>query len=118
MSKNRNRVKKWLYVILWCGLIFAGSSLPKAELPTTTWFNWIAHKIVHLAEYGVLAYLFHQALEYTTHRKLLAVFLTVLYAISDEYHQTFVPGRYGKITDVLIDSLGAIVVLWKNKNKG
>jgi VanZ family protein len=41
--------------------------------------------------------------------------VTVLYAISDEVHQTFVPGRSGRALDVLIDACGALlvgVVLW------
>jgi VanZ family protein len=33
--------------------------------------------------------------------------ITIAFAISDEYHQTFVPGRDGNIRDVLIDSAGA-----------
>lgn len=36
--------------------------------------------------------------------------LTVLYACTDEFHQLFVPGRAGQITDVLIDSAGALVL--------
>lgn len=47
-----------------------------------------------------------------------ALFLTVLYACTDEFHQLFVPGRAGRVTDVLIDSIGAVLitaVLWKRK---
>lgn len=39
----------------------------------------------------------------------LALGICILYAISDEFHQLFVPGRGGQIRDVLIDSTGAIV---------
>lgn len=39
-----------------------------------------------------------------------AFVLTVLYACTDEFHQLFVPGRAGRVTDVLIDSLGAFVL--------
>lgn len=39
-----------------------------------------------------------------------AFFLTVLYACTDEFHQLFVPGRAGRVTDVLIDSAGAFVL--------
>lgn len=37
--------------------------------------------------------------------------LSVLYALSDEYHQTFVPGRNGTFVDLLIDASGALVGL-------
>ncbi|MCI8459831.1 MAG: VanZ family protein [Bacilli bacterium] len=39
---------------------------------------------------------------------LLSVFLTFLYACSDEVHQLFVPGRSGEFLDVLLDSVGAL----------
>lgn len=39
-----------------------------------------------------------------------ALLLTVLYACTDEFHQLFVPGRAGRVTDVLIDSTGALVL--------
>ena len=40
-----------------------------------------------------------------------AFVLSLLYAISDELHQTFVPGRSGRLTDVGFDSLGALLAL-------
>lgn len=39
---------------------------------------------------------------------LLSVFLTFLYACSDEVHQLFVPGRSGEFLDILLDSVGAL----------
>ncbi len=42
-------------------------------------------------------------------RTLLPVFLGALYAVSDEIHQLYVPGRSGEIRDVLIDSAGVAV---------
>lgn len=47
-----------------------------------------------------------------------ALMITVLYACTDEFHQLFVPGRAGMVTDVLIDSIGAAlltVLLWKRQ---
>ncbi|MBU2577595.1 VanZ family protein, partial [Patescibacteria group bacterium] len=38
----------------------------------------------------------------------LSLVLTVLYALTDEYHQTLVSGRTGKLFDVFIDSMGAL----------
>ena len=40
---------------------------------------------------------------------LLSIFLTFLYACSDEVHQLFVPGRSGQVSDVLLDTIGASV---------
>ena len=38
--------------------------------------------------------------------------MTVCYAATDEFHQLFVPGRAGMVTDVLIDSIGVTVMTW------
>ena len=40
---------------------------------------------------------------------LLSIFLTFLYACSDEVHQLFVPGRSGQVSDVLLDTIGASI---------
>jgi VanZ family protein len=42
---------------------------------------------------------------------LLCLFFTVLYAVSDEYHQSFTPGRHSSGYDVIIDACGAFTVL-------
>lgn len=44
-----------------------------------------------------------------------AFMITVFYACTDEFHQIFIPGRAGLVTDVLIDSIGAFIItaaLW------
>lgn len=43
---------------------------------------------------------------------LLAVFLSFLYACSDEIHQMFVPGRSSQISDILLDTVGSIVGIY------
>lgn len=45
------------------------------------------------------------------HSALVALLLSSLYAISDEYHQTFVPGRNGTLADVLVDGVGMVLAL-------
>lgn len=73
----------------------------------------IVRKTAHFMEYAVLAMAFSYALWRQRVSKLkkilLAVMLTILYAITDEVHQLFVPGRSGRVFDVLIDSIGAII---------
>lgn len=71
-------------------------------------------KTAHATEYAVLAFLVFGALgdrKRLKLRLLLAQRTTSFYARTDEIHQLFVPGRSGKITDVLIDSAGAFVCL-------
>lgn len=63
-------------------------------------------KMAHATEYTLLGFLLMGALNY---RKKWAAVIGILYAASDEFHQLFVPGRSGQITDVLIDSVGVIL---------
>lgn len=79
--------------------------------------EWPVRKAAHMTEYGVLALCFFWALYSYGIRwgRLLSLLLAALYACTDEFHQTFVPGRDGSPRDVFIDTAGAAVfltVLW------
>lgn len=110
------KVKKkaffWLPPITWMALIFLLSSFPKLQISEGL-ADFVLRKLAHMFEYGVLFVLLFLAFKKTTSlakRKALwlSFLLTVLYAASDEYHQTFVPGRHGCLSDVSIDTLGAV----------
>jgi VanZ family protein len=119
--------RPWVYYVLppltWMGLIYALSaqpSLPEAPGPL---IDFILKKGAHMAGYAALMALVWRALAYGSRAArwgqsaslVIAWTVTVLYAISDEVHQTFVPGRSGRPRDVLIDACGALlagVVLW------
>lgn len=63
--------------------------------------------------YGLLALSYWYAFAWASGRRWLAWFLAFVYAITDEVHQSFVPGRFPSIWDVLIfDNLGAMISLW------
>ncbi len=68
-------------------------------------------KSAHVAAYALLAILFQHALGHGRRRMATALLLTVLYAVSDEFHQSFVPGRGPRATDVLIDLFGGALGL-------
>ena len=59
----------------------------------------------------VLAILWLRVLVRCRHAWLVAFLLTMLYAFSDEFHQTFVPGRYADPWDLFFDALGALLAL-------
>ena len=67
----------------------------------------VVRKTAHITEYGVLAFVAYFAFR----RFSWAFAFSVLYAVSDEIHQIFVPGRGPRVTDVLIDSFGAFLAL-------
>ena len=108
---NLHWVRRWLPAILWMGLIFylsAQADLPGADEPL---LDLLLKKTAHAAVYAVLALLFRRALD-GERGCWVSWVLALLYAISDEVHQSFVPGRHAQATDVLIDALGAGLALW------
>ena len=84
----------------------------QAQLEFVMSINKAVRKTAHFMEYAVLAMLLTGAFDADDKKKsrifAQAVIVAALYASSDEFHQTFVAGRSGKIGDVLIDSAGAI----------
>ena len=104
-------VRLWLTVLAWAALIFAFSSVPDLGTGLGGW-DLVLRKIAHAAEYAVLGALLVRA----TGRAGIAFALGVLYAISVEVHQSFVPGRLGSPFDVAIDAVGvaAGIVLWQS----
>jgi hypothetical protein len=95
-------LRLWVPVVAWAGLIFALSSVPDLGTGLGGW-DLVLRKLAHTGEYAVLGALLLRAL----HRDVPAFALGVAYAISDELHQHFVPGRRGAPLDVLIDAGGA-----------
>jgi len=90
-------------------IIFAFSSVPSLGTGLGTW-DLVLRKLAHLSEYAVLGALLQRALS----RPWLAVLVGGLYALSDEIHQHFVPGRHAAWYDVVIDTIGVTigVFLW------
>jgi VanZ family protein len=132
------RIKNWLPVIAWAGLIFFFSTdefsssntspiveslaswvFPEISSQSLEMIHLAVRKLAHWSEYFVLAALLLRALKNEAGKKwkwrhatptLVFVFL---YAASDEFHQTFVPSRTASVGDVMIDVFGGICgILW------
>ena len=97
-------VRDWLPVLVWATVIFVFSSIPDLGTGLGGW-DLVLRKLAHAAEYAILGALLVRA----TGRGSLAFTLVVLYAASDEFHQTFVEGRVGAVHDVAIDAVGAAI---------
>ncbi len=105
--------KLWFPVIVWAGIIFYCSSMP--DLKTDLEEDFVLRKIAHVFEYFILTFLLYRAFKGSFNINGLYLFvwpsvLSFLYAASDEFHQTFVPGRHGCVRDVLIDAAGILGV--------
>lgn len=110
--------RAWLWwgpVAVWMGIIFYFSAQTNFDFVPERWQIDPVSWAVHFGEYAVLALLLRQAMLHTPrlsrHAGSLAFVLAVLYAISDEWHQSFVPGRYPDVRDVMVDAAGALVAL-------
>ena len=109
-SKFRKFLICWLPLIVYCLAIYIQSARPSPEhLPDVKFFD----KILHFAAYGLLGVLFFRAYEtlpLKNNKYLLILFSigsAILYGISDEIHQYFVPFRHADIMDVIANSIGS-----------
>jgi VanZ family protein len=114
MRLRREFVRYQLPVIIWACLIFIESSIPGERFPDVPVFN--ADKLVHLCIYFVFCFFSHRAFTHqqkfpliVRHSLVFSVVLTLLYGISDECHQYFVPGRSSDVFDVMADLAGGIL---------
>lgn len=103
---------RWACAVGWMALIFVLSAQSSFPLPRMVWGD-LYDIAGHLGVYGVLALLLRWALAGAGVRRpgLWAFGLAVLYGISDEFHQSFVPGRHPDIFDVATDAVGAWAAL-------
>lgn len=91
--------------VLWMGVIFALSSLTASSVPGS--FGNFGHFVL----YFVLGVLFFLALPASRRPRLafaLSVGLASLYGVTDEFHQSFVPGRVPDVMDWALDTAGAL----------
>jgi VanZ family protein len=106
----------WKYYfapVFWAALIFWNSSRSNIHLPNYFFKN--LDKIIHFGIYFILGYLITRALSGGEFKNLtckifsLSILLGILYGMSDEYHQLFVPGRSMDLFDLLADVAGIII---------
>lgn len=94
-------------------VIFWFSSRSSSDLPNFDWADRLIKKSGHVIGYALLAFSYWYALGMDKNKRWLAWLLAILFALTDEYHQSYVAGRHPSIWDVLIfDDLGALLSLW------
>jgi len=102
-------IKYWFPVFVCMAIIFYASSLTGKSIPGLFKFQDI---VFHFAAYFILSFFLSRALK-NAHPGIsvfrlvaLTTILVIFYGVSDEFHQSFVPGRCVSGLDVFIDSLG------------
>lgn len=106
-------------IVLW---LFPGTSHERLET-----IHFITRKLAHFSEYALLAILAARAFSTSPSQRLqrlwfvLSLSIIVVYALLDEYHQSFVPSRTASIYDSFIDMSGGLTALaiiwWRKRSK-
>lgn len=113
MMNARSWSIDWFFVIGWMGLIFGLSATPDLRSGLDTDWDLVVRKLAHAGEYALLGWLVSRALRRSGvgRRRALAaaVVICLSYAMSDEWHQSFVSGRHGSLVDVAVDGFGSLL---------
>jgi VanZ family protein len=142
-SSTRQRLYRYGPLLLWLGFIslastseFSAANTSQLVRPLLLWLfpnitedrlaavHFLTRKVGHFTEYAVLAFLARRAFVTSAHTTIQrywfqwALLLIVIYALLDEFHQSFVPSRSPSIYDSAIDVLGGLTVLLIFKHRG
>jgi len=113
------------FLIIFCLLILAGSSIPYNKIPKG--FLLTPDKLIHCIEYFILGLLIYRWLivEFNPHKTFLLILLTIFigsaFGALDETYQQFTPGRTPDFWDWVLDTVGAMlsvpvgIFLWSKK---
>ena len=118
-----------LFVLIWMIIIFIMSSFDSSESSNQSNFivniisnifnidninalSLIIRKLAHFSEYFILGILVYNSTQNYKKYIWLPIIICISYAISDEIHQIFVPGREGRVLDITIDSIGATIGIY------
>jgi VanZ family protein len=115
-SGRGRRLLAWLAVLAWAGLIFFVSAQPKETFQRLGFTGQALSVGGHLIVYFVLMILLVLAQRASTKLSnkqvyLVAFLIVAIYGLSDEYHQSFVPGRTPTLVDWIVDLVGAGLAL-------
>jgi hypothetical protein len=130
-------LKRWAPTLIMMAAIFGFSSIPSEDMPSFGGFDFSIKKLGHALGYAMLALTYHRGLRSSDreglagdgnidsstgntltafvnkHPSVIAWILAILYSATDEFHQSFVPGRNPSLWDIfLFDNGGAILGLW------
>lgn len=113
-------IKYWLPVLVWAYIIFLFSSRPTGMASEIHWEDFIIKKTAHIIEYGVLSLVVYRASrsEGVSKKKagIYSIIFSIFYGFTDEFHQSFTPGREPRLRDTFFDTIGAsfaIYFIWK-----
>ena len=102
------KIIRFIPSILWMGFIFYLSSRQTIGIGGNSyWWRFLILKSFHIIEYAILAIL----LFYAINQYYYSLFISIIYSLSDEFHQMFTVGRNATLRDVLFDLSGIFLGL-------
>lgn len=132
----RTRIGRYAPLLVWMAVIFfastgtfSGDNTSRLLRPFLLWlfpdtseeriafYHFLSRKLAHFTEYAILGFLAARAFAGSSRRRLhdhwiiASLILVVVYALLDEFHQSFVRSRTASIFDCLIDIAGGLFVL-------
>lgn len=108
-------ILRWMPPFAMMTAIFLFSSLPAERIPFFGEYDLLVKKGGHALGYAMLGVAYFHALPGRLspfYRGVLSLLMAILFALSDEFHQSFVRGRTSALRDVGIDTLGAALALF------
>jgi VanZ family protein len=108
-KQEKTQILFFIAAAVWGLLIFYLSSIPNLQSALPSWQDFILRKLAHIFVFFILSYFLISS--FTRYKRAYIYFVIVAviaYAFIDEYHQVFVPFRYGSAKDILIDSIGVL----------
>jgi VanZ family protein len=136
VRSTRQRVRRYGPLLLWLAFIsfastseFSAANTSQLVRPLLLWLfpnlneaqlataHFLTRKAAHLSEYAVLAFFTRRAFITSSYEFIqrywfqLGLLLVVIYALLDEFHQSFVPSRTASVYDTAIDIAGGLTVL-------
>ena len=116
IKEVKKLLKYWGPPVVWAFIIFLVSAYPIARASEIHWKDFVVKKSAHVIEYGIFAALVYRALRSSGVKRenagIYAIFLALLYGVTDEFHQSYTPGREPRVRDVVFDTIGAIASIY------
>lgn len=106
------KLQKWLPAFVMMLIIFILSSIPGQTINSYGLGAESIHISGHSLLFFLLCFAFYKALNDVT----IAILLTSIYGVLDEFHQMFTPNRSSSFFDIATDFVGSLVaglILWK-----
>ena len=106
------RIIRWIPAVIMMVLIFIASGTPGDEVPKFGTFDLLVKKGGHMTGYALLAiacfFAMYSDTKNVIRSAIISLCISIVYAVSDEYHQSFTPDRFPSAVDVGIDAAGAL----------